>query len=162
MIITVSPSSWGGDLCPGGLCPEVSVEVSSLVSLVSYSLLTPLVSSPLSLVSSPRDMGATTWVGSLDGGLALSTISTTNPASGPPLRAANRAALNALLWQRVLMRRLMKDSLNVDCLDMLKIENRVPYKMMTTINIADLEVHITIGEPTIQVITNWATTKGTS
>ena len=23
-----------------------------------------------------------------------------------------------------------------------------------------LEVHITIGEPTLQVITNWATTKG--
>ena len=149
MIITVSPSSWGGDLCLGELCPEVSVEVSSLVSLVSSSLLTPLVSSPLSLVSSLSDMGVTTWVGSLDGGLALSTISTTNPASGPPLRAANRAALNALLWQRVMMRCLMKDSLNVDCLDMLKIENRVPYKMMTTINIADLEVHITTGEPTI-------------
>ena len=94
-------------------------------------------------------MGATTWVGSLDGGLALSIISTTNPASGPPLRAANRAALNALLWQRVLMRLLMNDSLKVDCLDILQIENRVPYKMMITINIADLEVHITIGEPTI-------------
>ena len=103
-------------------------------------------------------MGATTWVGSLDGGLALSIISTTNPASGPPLRDANKAALNALLWQRVLMRLQMNASLKVDCL---KIENRVPYKMMITINIADLEVHITIGEPTLQVITNWATTKGT-
>ena len=28
--------------------------------------------------------------------------------------------------------------------------------------IADLEVHITIREPMIQVITNWATTKGTT
>ena len=94
-------------------------------------------------------MGATTWVGSLDGGLALSIISTTNPTSGPPLRAANRAALNALLWQRVLMRLLMNANLKVDCLDMLKIENRVSYKMMITTNIANLEVHITIGEPTI-------------
>ena len=34
--------------------------------------------------------------------------------------------------------------------------------MMKTIIIADLEVHITIGEPIIQVITNWATTKGTT
>ena len=34
--------------------------------------------------------------------------------------------------------------------------------MMIIIIIADLEVHITIGEPTIQVITNWATTKGTT
>ena len=35
-------------------------------------------------------------------------------------------------------------------------------KMMKIIIIADLEVHITIGEPIIQVITNWATTKGTT
>ena len=54
----------------------------------------------------------------------------------------------ALLWQRVCMRLLMKDNLKVGCLDILKIENRVPYKMMTIINIADLEVHIAIGEPT--------------
>ena len=34
---------------------------------------------------------------------------------------------------------------------------------MIIIIIADLEeVHITIGEPIIQVITNWATTKGTA
>ena len=33
---------------------------------------------------------------------------------------------------------------------------------MIIIIIADLEVHITIEEPIIQVITNWATTKGTT
>ena len=59
------------------------------------------------------------------------------------------------------MHLLMNANLKVGGLDILKIENRVPYKMMITINIADLEVHITIGEPTIQVITNWATTRGT-
>ena len=106
-------------------------------------------------------MGATTWVGSLDGGLTPSTIFTTSSASGPPLRAANRAALNALLWHKVVMRLLMNANLKVGGLDILQIENRVPYKMMITINIAVLEVHITIGEPTIQVITNWATTRGT-
>ena len=33
---------------------------------------------------------------------------------------------------------------------------------MKIIFTADLEVHITIGEPIIQVITNWAATKGTT
>ena len=59
------------------------------------------------------------------------------------------------------MRLLMNANLKVGGLDILQIENRVPYKMMITINIAVLEVHITIGEPTIQVITNRATTRGT-
>ena len=59
------------------------------------------------------------------------------------------------------MRLLMNANLKVGGLDILQIENRVPYKMMITINIAVLEVHITIGEPTIQAITNWATTRGT-
>ena len=59
------------------------------------------------------------------------------------------------------MRLLMNANLKVGGLDILQIENKVPYKMMITINIAVLEVHITIGEPTFQVITNWATTRGT-
>ena len=56
----------------------------------------------------------------------------------------------------------MSDNLKVDDLDILQIENRIPYKMMMATDIAVLGAHITIGEPTIQVITNWATTRGTS
>ena len=94
---SVSLASWGGVSCLGGLWPGVSVS-SPLVSssLVSSSLVSSqLVSS--SLVSSLGDIGVTICVGSLAGGLTLSTISTTRAASGSPLRAANWAALKALL-----------------------------------------------------------------